>query len=659
MSQDRFWVKALGILISIVLLLPVLSYSQVEATEFFQEAEVALLDRKYKKAIKYFERCLQYKPDMSAAHRGIATCYELLNQYEKAIPHYETVIQSDSTFSRIIYFQLGEAYFKTGALEKALSTFETYKKFLALPASVFLTSSMEEEALETRFSQRLESTIKACKVSMDSLKFVNITEVINLGSAINTRAHEYFPYLSNDQNLLFFNRLKNTDEDLFFSRKNENGWNSGSKVPNFNSSENEGMCTLVRNGRKMYFTVCGRGEVKGPCDIWQAEVIGTEVKGLQSLEGNANSDYWESEASVSCDGRKLFFASNRHDGKGGTDLWYSILGSEGKWGHPVNLGPTINTAGDEESPFITNDGKTLYFSSTGHPGMGEQDLFMSWWDDIDEKWSQPINLGPPVNSPFRELGFFLSADGKTGYFASDRPKGFGKMDIYQFQLSDQLFSEPVTFVEGIVTDSSLNIPVQALVYINGKKPVLTDEQGRFFLCAGADEMLDIEITQKNYLPFHNQFYIPEWNNRSFFTIDLPLKYFHPYWNDFAPDSTQNNPEGNALHEFYKERIHSIAVFFDFDKFKMSASELLKLHDFIQPIKDLKIRRVEIIGFSDDIGADAYNLELSEERAKQIALFLLENDIIVDQIYMEGKGEIKGTKPQEEKRKVEVRITTVE
>ena len=170
------------------------------------------------------------------------------------------------------------------------------------------------------------------------------------------------------------------------------------------------------------------------------------------MDGYANSEKWESQASISCDGSLLFFASNRKGGLGGTDLWMSTRQADGSWSDPKNLGPKINTELDEEAPFITNDGKTLYFSSTGHLGMGEQDLFMSRLDDKGN-WMAAINLGEPINTASRELGFFLSADGKTGYFSSNRKGGMGGMDIYKFELSEYLYAEPITFVEGFVKDS--------------------------------------------------------------------------------------------------------------------------------------------------------------------------------------------------------------
>ena len=266
---------------------------------------------------------------------------------------------------------------------------------------------------------------------MDSINFGKISNLENLGPSINTRGDEYFPFVSNDQQMLFFTQRKKGDEDenLLYSNASSTGkWKSSNPFKFFNTPAQEGRFTMVRDGRKMYFTACNRQGVLGPCDIWEGELLNGEISEIKPISGDLNSMKWESQVSVSCDGSTLFFASNRPGGMGGTDIWYSKKNEVGYWGEPINLGEKVNSPGDEESPFLTNDGKTLYFSSTGHQGMGQLDIFMSWIDEKTGQWSTPINLGQPLNTLHtNELGFFLCADGKTGYFASDQPNGLTRV----------------------------------------------------------------------------------------------------------------------------------------------------------------------------------------------------------------------------------------
>ena len=630
------------------------------AVEAYRNAEEALLDGKAQQALRWFEKSLAQQPNLSAARRGMAICYELLREYPKAAEQYEIILDRDSLFSRIMYFQAGEAFFKSGEPDKALNYFTTFKEWHEFGDSIVFSMNTERELeIEQGYLKKIDSNIRACEVSLDSVKFINITEVINLGKNINTKVDDYFPFLTNDQKTLYFTRkTENGDEDLFQSKGDATNWTRATSLRQLNSVNDEGMSTMVRDGRLMFFTACGREGVLGPCDIWQAtfDDRGNPIE-VSPLEGFANSEKWESQAAISCDGTTLFFASKRDGGFGGTDLWTSSLQEDGKWSMPTNLGPKINTELDEEAPFITNDDQVLYFSSNGHPGMGDQDIFMSW-KDPEETWSQPINLGPPVNSPFRELGFFLTADGLTGYFASDRSdisEAVGGLDIYKFKLNEQLYSTPITFVEGVVLDSVLDFPVQATVEFAHRPSITTGSDGRFFLCIPAWDTLYLSVEKPYFEPFSAPYIIPDWSNKQYYTIELRLRssFDLPKVEDPKLD-TITEPEPKLM-----PVVHTHITYFNFDETKLAPDEEITLIKFIQSLNDKPAERIDIIGFSDEIGTDLYNLRLSEERAKRIAQIIQENDMSVNHIYMEGRGKMSGDLPDEKKRKVEIRITVLE
>ncbi len=652
-----------ALLISACLLGGVLAVAQTpKFSKDFQQAEEALLNRKYEKAIRLYEKVLREKPELHIARRNIGVCYEMLGDYKKALSYYEEVIKRDELFSRSIYYRAGWASYKTGDYEKALTYYGKFEFFLGKSLHEFSDIADKEAEDEAEMVAQLDNNIRACYISRDSITFLNVKEIENLGSNINSRADEYFPFVSNDQNLLFFTGRRNNraDENIYYSRYINGEWTEGLPLGSrFNTSNHEGMATVVRDGQKMFFTACGREGVLGPCDIWEANISGVEVKNVQALKGNLNSNKWESQAAISCDGTTLYFASDREGGYGGTDIWMSKRDLNGNWSEPVNLGPTINTSAYEESPFITNDGQTLYFSSDGHAGLGDQDIFMSRMDN-QGNWSKPVNLGPPINSAHRELCFILAADGRTGFFASDRPEGFGGLDIYRVKLSSELYSEAITFVEGFVKDTILDAPIpNTMVQIEGRDPVRTDENGRFFLCIPAFEILNISVNKDLYHPYQNEFVIPFWDNKKFYTIELWLKPVtrpEPLLvaRTPAPEPPATEPRRRAERRDY---LHT--VFFEFDKYVMTPLEVNNLDAFLQQFRSKSIQRVEIIGFSDDIGTDIYNLKLSEERAKRIALHLMDNGILVDQIYIEGRGEIRDDKPKNLNRKVEVKVQIVE
>ncbi|MCB9346691.1 MAG: PD40 domain-containing protein [Lewinellaceae bacterium] len=658
--MKRFY--ALPLLFSLVLLWGFPAHTQViknsTAAEIYRDAEAALLEGKVEQALKLFERSLKVQPGLSAARRGMGLCYGLLRDYPSAIEQYEAVLASDSLYSRALYYQLGEAHYKAGHHKKALAYFQRYEQLQKVELDTFSMNTERELQDEQRYLAKLESNIRACEVTLDSIKFINITQVANLGNAVNSKDDDYFPYISNGQRQLFYTRkTANGDEDLFESRLEKDKWSKGAPVKAINTDKDEGMCTLVRDGRRLYFTACGREGGLGICDIWEALVSAEgEIDQATPLKGFANSDRWESQASISCDGSTLYFASEREGGLGKSDLYYSKRQADGSWSTPVNLGPRINTDDYEEAPFITNDGGTLYFSSYGHPGMGDQDIFMSWLDEKGE-WSQPINLGPPVNTAFRELGLFLSADGSTGYFASERPGGFGKLDIYQFQLDEELYSQPMTFVEGLVVDSALDMAAPATVNFADRPPITTGPDGRFFLCIPAGHTLDISVDKKYFHPYQNRFLIPEWDNKQFYTIEILLKSVFEFPEPQSPQPIDTANVAPSRKKVFREFHHT--VFFGFDKKEMDIEEMEKLGQFLQLLKDKNIQSLEIAGFADEIGADKHNMELSLDRAKEAALFITRNGLGIDNIIMEAKGELINDKPKEENRKVEIRVVTVE
>lgn len=632
-----------------------------EFAKTFQSAEEAMMNKNYDKAIRLLEKVLKEKPDLEAARQAIGVCYEQKGDYPKALSYYEDVIKRDSIFSRTIYYRAAEASLKVGKPSQALTYFGKFEFYQSLPVSDFTGVTDQEAKEEAKMLDNLDNSIRACVLSMDSTNFVSLGKVENLGPAINSPYHDYFPFVSNDQKLMYFTSLKEgQDEDLYYSRFENGKWQDAVSVgKRFNTPKDEGMATFVRDGKTMFFIGCDRVSAKSPCDIWEAHLVNLDVWDIQEMKGKINSDYWDSQACISCDGSTIYFASRRPGGLGGQDIWVSHRLSDGTWGEPKNMGAPINTPKDEESPFITNDGQTFYFSSDGHQGLGDQDLFIS---RVNRKgqWSIPLNLGRSINSPYRELGFFLSADGKSGYFASDRPEGFGSLDIYQFQLSDELYSEPMTYVEGFVKDSLMDLPVQTTLDIFGREGVQTDEDGRFFICVPAYDLLSVKINKPDFHPYQNNFVVPLWNNKTFYQLELLLKPirvpdFTAKVGAVVKDTTSapEPPKKAKRHDF----LHT--VFFEFDKYTMPSPEVNSLEDFVLELKGKNVQRVEIIGFSDDVGTELYNLKLSEERAKQIALLLMDNGIIVDQIYIEGRGEIKNDKPKELNRKVDVKVTVWE
>lgn len=617
-----------------------------------QDAEALLLQREFRKALKIYEKALAAEPNYLAALRGKGACHQLLGEYKRAAAAYGEVLRIDPYYSRTMYYDYGDALFKSGNYKEAHQNFKQFKQIAVTPEEEFGYRSFDERRIEAGYAEEVPDNIRACEIGMDSVRYQNVRQISNLGPGINTAADEYFPFLTNDQQYLFYTTRENedADENLFLTEKKGDKFVRGSSVSNnVNSAGNEGMSSIVRDGRKIYFTACDRRQVMGTCDIWQAELRNLTLMKGEPLKGYANSGQWESQASISCDGTLIYFASNREGGYGGTDIWLSRQLPDGRWGKPENLGPNINTKYDEEAPFITNDGEVLYFSSNGHPGLGEQDIFMAR-QNYEDGWFKPVNLGTPVNSSYREIGFFLTADGKTGYFSSNRETGFGGMDIYNFELPEQLTSYPMTFVEGIVLDSLYNLPVVTKLFFNDRLPIHTDERGHFFRCVPAEDFWKFNIRQDGFYPFESELTIPRHDNKSNYRLLIKLR----------PEQRLLDLSDEEREEELKSQEFKQNLYFGVDLYGIELEHREQIDKFLEQCFDGKsiIKSVDIVGFADATGGDAYNMMLSEKRARSVAVYLQSRGIRVDRIYLGAEGAVRNDDPSALNRRVELKIKLV-
>lgn len=286
----------------------------------------------------------------------------------------------------------------------------------------------------------------------------NEVEIRNAGPAVNDKYDEYFPFLTENDSLLYITIRKNNEEKIYYSFRDtcNEVWN----VPKLMGAPTQALLAesaLFRsyNEKYMLFMRCQnnteRGMGQGGCDIcfaYQArpkEWVVSDPFGI-----NTNTPAYEGMATMDAESKTVYFVSNRVGGFGGMDIWKAEF-KDGRWYPPENLGPNINTPGDEMAPFIAPDGKTLYFSSNGHPGVGGLDIFMARKEG--NGWTKPQNLGVPINSQFDDFGISVSAVGTKTYFASNRPGGYGGFDIYEFDMPLKFMYEPTVFYSGFVVDT--------------------------------------------------------------------------------------------------------------------------------------------------------------------------------------------------------------
>ena len=365
---------------------------------------------------------------------------------EKAFDHFRKALKQEPDFSEV-HLTMATWYLKNDSLDQAEQHYRHY-----------LGQSSGKQRAWTAIAER---DLKSIAYRRDMMAHPVPFTPENMGPAINTADNEYMPTLSADGKLLLFTRRfprtaqsqtnSPEEEDLYYSRRTEEGWSRAVRMPEpVNSYDNEGSGCLSQDGRMLYFTAwttdnnAGYG---GGCDIYTVYRKQGGWSRRRNVGPAVNTGGWESQPCLSIDGQTLYFVSNRKGGYGGLDIWRCTL-IDGQWSNPVNLGPEINTKGDEKCPFISFDDQTLYFSSNGHKGMGDMDLFLSRRID-DSTWGKPQNLGYPINTGADESSIIVSPDGRTAIFSSDKYGGQGKLDLYTFTLPEPVRSEPVAYKEEI------------------------------------------------------------------------------------------------------------------------------------------------------------------------------------------------------------------
>ncbi len=601
------------------------SFSQLttkssRAANIYFTARDLYIAREDHEAIKNLLRAISLDKNFIEAYLLLAEVYSENKYFDEAINTLNAAIAINPDFFPNTFYNIAYIYLQTGDYENSKKNFQI---FVDRP----------DVAEQSRIKAR--EFIKRCDFAIHAKKHPVEFSPINLGDSINTIFDEYWPSLTADEETLVFTRqitidtigeknLKNRREDFYISTKEKSVWLKASELgPPINTVGNEGAQSLSVDGLLMFFTACNREEGQGSCDIYTSVKEGGKWKHPVNIGTPVNSSFWEAQPSISPDGKRLYFVSNLPGGFGGMDLWESVKDENGFWSVPTNLGNTINTSGDEMSPFIHPDNKTLYFSSDGQIGMGAKDLFKAT-RCAELGWTKPLNLGYPVNTLRDETGLIVTASGKTAYFASDRFADAGK-DIFMFELHKQARPLPVSYMKGIVFDAESKQRLGArfeLIDLGNKETIMESFSdkitGEFLVILPSDRDYALNISRPEYLFFSENF--PLKGIRSIkepFLLDIPLKRIK-----------------------LGETVVLRNIFFDFDSSELkpeSIVELEKLGQFLRNNPNVKIR---LNGHTDNIGSHEYNLILSEKRAAAVVNYLLSQNINKKRITFRGFGSTK-------------------
>jgi outer membrane protein OmpA-like peptidoglycan-associated protein/Tol biopolymer transport system component len=588
------------------------------AAKNFEKALKCFDNREDEKALKYLKKAVKSDAEFIEAYMMMSQIYKDRNEFTEAISSYEKALKINPKFNPPGYLVLADVEMSQGLYSDALTHAE---RFLELGDFKKVSRSDAE-----RFTEN-------CRFALDKFNHPVPFVPVNLGDSVNSDKNEYWPSLSLDESKLIITVLDPADpsqtaqktsvqEDFYESfRKPDGTWAKRKNVgPPLNTNDNEGAQTISADGRFLFFTGCNRPDGQGKCDIYFSE----NINGTWSVPVNigypVNTAYSEKHPSISADGRRLFFASDRPGGLGGLDIWVSQKQSNGFWSLPVNLGENINTPGNEQSPFIHPDNQSLYFSSEGHLNMGKGDIFISRLDS-NNSWLPAVNLGYPINTWNNEVGLIVNAAGDKAYYASDRQKDRG-LDIYEFPLYPEARPIPVSYMKGRVYDALTWKGIEAtfqlfdlqsgeLVMESSSAP----EEGDFLVSLPAGRNYALNVSKPGYLFYSDHF-----------SMAGIHKLTDPLLKD-VPLSPIRQGETVVLKN----------VFFAFDSFEVqpeSQAELNKIIDFLNVNPSVQI---EISGHTDNIGNIQYNQALSEKRARAVVDYLSGKGIQINRLSYKGYG----------------------
>jgi OmpA-OmpF porin, OOP family len=615
-----------------------LSTKSKKAIELYTLADNFRVRGQFEEAINLLSQALAKDKNFVEAYYRRGLTYFSLKQYANAKADYEMGLSltSDLRKQKVFWYDLGELYLLSGDYEKAMKVL-----------SAFINNETQNKPKIARATALFRSAEFASK--NQSTKSYHRRE---LSDTVNRFVMQYFPVLTADQRQLIFTRRAgdgpNDDEDLMVSKKDDQGrWTAPESISkNINTPLNEGTCSISADGRRLIFTSCSGRDGIGSCDLYESIKEGDVWTTPKNLGRNVNTSEWESQPSLSADGRTLYFVSDRRAGVGRRDIWISTLDETNTWTKAVNAGNEINSLFDEISPFIHANDRTLYFASNGLPGFGGYDIFYAERDSAE--WQNPQNIGNLINDHEDQFSFFITADGKKGYYSHEEtlPTGLSRSKIYEVQIpAENQVRFRSNYVKGIIRDKITKAPLKAsveLINIDRNKRVSLVESdtitGDYLMVLTQGAEYALYINKKGYL------------FKSF-------NFNYSGINDFEPIVINIDLEKATAGSM----VVLNNVFFDLDKFDLKPKSIPELEKIIRFMRENPQVRVEISGHTDNSGQPTYNKQLSQKRALSVFHYLTQKGIDKNRLVPIGHGSDKplasndSEEGRQQNRRIEFRI----
>ena len=632
---------------------------------------IGLASRKLE-ALPYLLRANDFNPNNAQLNIMIGDCYLSSTEKEKSIRYLETAALLPSSSKLQAFKMLGEAYHKNYEFDKAMGQFNAYKERLdpKTPTYADEVKYVNKKLAECQTAKQL--TAKPVRVFID-----------NLGSVVNTKYPEYAPVINADASSMYFTSCRPDAvggkideetglnmEDIYVSHRENGKWtapkNLGAPV---NTPENDAVTGLSLDGEILFVYLSENGG-----DLGHSTLNGSTWSKPKSLGAAINSPAHEASASLSPDGKTLYFVSNRVN-PSNHQIYFSKKDAKGNWTPAVSIGAPLVSGYSERSVFIHPNGTTLYFSSNGFNTMGGYDIFRSEFEN--GKWTTPVNLGYPINTPDDDLFFYPTASGRYAYFSSLREDGLGMQDIYQITfmgaekfplvaaednliaymqqpLSEvavekkvEVTATTVTLFKGIVKDAKTQKPLLAKIEITDNElselvaAFETNSQtGRYMVSLPSGKNYGLVVKADEYLFFSENFDVR--NNAEYQEIYKDI--------DLSPLAVG-------------AKVVLRNLFFESGKAVLTKESITELNRLVVMMNDTPKLHIEISGHTDNTGSAASNKKLSEERAKAVVDYLVKDGISPSRLTYVGYGfdqpvaDNKTAAGRAQNRRTEFKVTT--
>ena len=583
-----------------------------KATGIYEKAMAFLEDDKLKEAIPMLKRAIDIDNRYADAYLSLANLYGEMKEYKMALEYFEKAKGIDTSY--FLFFNLPYSI-NLAALGRFNDALNAVNAFLAL------------QTINERSRKSGEYRKRTYEFGLQYLSKHPVTNYvfnpINMGDSVNSPQSEYYPSITINDSVFVFTRRDGYREDFIeCTILPDRKYAKSRKIRgDINIEPKKGAINISQDGEWLVFAAY-YPEGEGDFDLYISYFTPTGWSEPENLGRNVNSEFWDSSPSLSPDNRALYFSSKRLGGYGGSDLYVSYRQPNGKWGYAKNMGPDINTAGDEIAPFIHADNATLYFTSDGLPGYGKSDLYLCRKGPNNE-WSLPENLGYPINTIENEGSLFVASNGKTAYYASDRSDTRGELDLYTFELRPDVRPARTLYVKGKVYDikTGKGIPsaVELMDIANQKATtnVQTDETGNYFITVPIGKDYTFTVNRKGYLFYSQLFPLSKNEPDSTYSKDIPLQPI----------------EVNASLVLKN-------ILFDTKSAQLQAVSMIEINKLLQLLTENPTLKIQINGHTDNVGSPADNMKLSADRAKAIVDYLIGKGVDLKRLTFKGFGETK-------------------